>query len=74
MVEELKTEGSLLLENTDMTIYFSPPIEVEDYLSGPLSPYRLPVNPTSAFLAKTVPILCRNGNNQQRQYRGQNSD
>ncbi len=40
VVEELKTEGSLLLENTDMTIYFSPPIEVEDYLSGPLSPYR----------------------------------
>ncbi len=44
LVEELKTEGSMLLHHTDMTIYFSPPIPVEDYLSRPLSRLRrLPI-------------------------------
>jgi len=37
VLEELKTEGSLLLKHTDMTIYFSPPIEVADYLARPLT-------------------------------------
>jgi esterase/lipase/1-acyl-sn-glycerol-3-phosphate acyltransferase len=37
LVEELKTEGSLLLKDTDMTIYFSPPIEVQDYLERPVA-------------------------------------
>jgi esterase/lipase len=40
LVEELKTEGSLLLKKTDMTLYFSPPVEVRDYLSRPLSVLR----------------------------------
>ncbi|MEE9369447.1 MAG: alpha/beta fold hydrolase [Pontiella sp.] len=38
--EELKTEGSLLLKHTDMTIYFSPPVEVNQYLTHPLSALR----------------------------------
>lgn len=40
LVEELKTEGSLLLKNTDMTIYFSPPVDVQEYLNRPLSIFR----------------------------------
>jgi esterase/lipase/1-acyl-sn-glycerol-3-phosphate acyltransferase len=36
MMEELKMEGSLLLKDTDMTIYFSPPVEVQDYLNHPI--------------------------------------
>ncbi len=40
LVEELKTEGSMLLRDTDMTIYFSPPILVDDYLSRPLARVR----------------------------------
>jgi esterase/lipase/1-acyl-sn-glycerol-3-phosphate acyltransferase len=40
MLEELKTEGSLLLKDTDMTIYFSPPVEVQDYLDRPVSTLR----------------------------------
>ncbi|MDP6525939.1 MAG: alpha/beta fold hydrolase [Kiritimatiellia bacterium] len=39
VAEELKTEGSLLLKDTDMTIYFSPPVEIEEYLAGPFSAY-----------------------------------
>lgn len=38
--EELKMEGSLLLKHTDMTIHFSPPVEVEEYLGRPLSSLR----------------------------------
>jgi esterase/lipase/1-acyl-sn-glycerol-3-phosphate acyltransferase len=40
ILEELKTEGSLLLKHTDMTIYFNPPVEVKDYLARPLSALR----------------------------------
>lgn len=40
MVEELKTEGSMLLKKTDMTLYFSPPIEVRKYVERPLSHLR----------------------------------
>ncbi len=40
LVEELKTEGSMLLKKTDMTLYFSPPIEVRDYLDRPVSRLR----------------------------------
>jgi 1-acyl-sn-glycerol-3-phosphate acyltransferase len=44
MLEELMTEGSLLLHDTDMTIYFSPPVEVQDYLERPVASLRrLPV-------------------------------
>ncbi len=46
LMEELKTEGSLLLKNTDMTIYFSPPVEVKNYLDRPLAACRkLPLLP-----------------------------
>jgi esterase/lipase/1-acyl-sn-glycerol-3-phosphate acyltransferase len=46
LVEELMTEGSLLLKKTDMTLYFSPPIEVGEYLARPLSILRrLPFMP-----------------------------
>jgi len=40
LVEELKTEGSMLLRHTDMTIYFSPAIPVDEYLSRPLARLR----------------------------------
>ncbi len=40
LLEELMTEGSLLLRNTDMTIYFSPPVDVDDYLSRPMARIR----------------------------------
>lgn len=40
LVEELKTEGSMLLRHTDMTIYFSPAIPVDEYLSKPLARLR----------------------------------
>ena len=40
MIEELMTEGSLLLKDTDMTIYFSPPVEVQHYLARPLASLR----------------------------------
>lgn len=40
LVEELKTEGSMLLRHTDMTIYFSPAIPVDEYLSRPLARIR----------------------------------
>ncbi len=40
LVEELKTEGSMLLHHTDMTIYFSPSIPVAEYLSRPLARMR----------------------------------
>ncbi len=40
IVEELKTEGSMLLRHTDMTIYFSPAIPVDEYLSRPLARMR----------------------------------
>jgi 1-acyl-sn-glycerol-3-phosphate acyltransferase len=32
VIEELRTEGSLLLDNTDMSIYLGKPIEVADYI------------------------------------------
>ncbi len=40
LIEELKTEGSLLLRHTDMTIYFSPAIPVDEYLARPLARLR----------------------------------
>ncbi len=40
LAEELKTEGSLLLKHTDMTIYFSPPVDVQEYLERPLASLR----------------------------------
>lgn len=40
LLEELKTEGSMLLHHTDMTIYFSPAIEVDEYLSRPVARLR----------------------------------
>lgn len=34
VIEELRTEGSLLLDDTDMSIYLGKPIEVADYLKS----------------------------------------